>query len=248
MPIALPKLYDASMNLIGPLHPTKAGYHLKSLPLSTGKIVLQGEDETIEQGQFVELFDTWGAVGKFRVAKVKTTYGFPIKREATLEHAIVTLGDKQIIGYYEFGGTGVNTTASIDALLAMQQVTHWQRGTIAFDDEYQYSVENEYLINALLAVAKPIVDPWLWDFDTDNHPFTLNLIERPTTPAAELRLSRNIDELEVEVDRKDMRTRLYPLGYGEGVNQLTIADVNGGVLYISFIIESRLLTKSFFNN
>ncbi len=35
-----------------------------------------------------------------------------------------------------------------------------------------------------------------------------------------------------KVEAKDVMTRIYPLGYGEGVNQLTIKSVNNGLPYI----------------
>jgi phage minor structural protein len=38
--------------------------------------------------------------------------------------------------------------------------------------------------------------------------------------------------IEKDEDPTEIITRLYPLGYGEGVNQLTISSVNNGVPYI----------------
>ena len=52
------------------------------------------------------------------------------------------------------------------------------------------------------------------------------------TDATELRYSRNMEEISEEVLDTDFATRLYPLGYGEGVNQLNIKSVNGGTAYI----------------
>ncbi len=53
------------------------------------------------------------------------------------------------------------------------------------------------------------------------------------TDATELRYSRNMEEITEEVLDTDFATRLYPLGYGEDVNQLKLLkSVNGGVTYI----------------
>mgnify|MGYP002561716282 FL=1 len=41
-----------------------------------------------------------------------------------------------------------------------------------------------------------------------------------------------MEEISEEVLDTDFATRLYPLGYGEGVNQLNIKSVNGGMAYI----------------
>lgn len=50
--------------------------------------------------------------------------------------------------------------------------------------------------------------------------------------ASELRYSRNMDAITEIIQEADFATRLYPRGYGEGVNQLTIREVNDGVEYI----------------
>lgn len=68
--------------------------------------------------------------------------------------------------------------------------------------------------------------------DTTSYPWTLNVVRADDTDATELRYSRNMEEISEEVLDTDFATRLYPLGYGEGVNQLNIKSVNGGTAYI----------------
>lgn len=231
--IQLPQLFDADMtpNATYPrLHPISASYHLRSKPLSTAELVLDGE--TVEQGQFVRMFDTWGSVGVFRVSKVKNTYGNSNRQYVTLEHAIVTLGDKLIFGYYEYGGSGIDTGDALDDLLALQATAHWAAGTVDYTDECQYSVENDFLLNAVIALGGPLTGDWYFELDTDEYPFEIGILEAETTPSMEVRMTRNGENIEITIDRSELRTRLYPLGYGEGVNQLTIKDVNGDVAYI----------------
>ena len=229
--IALPQRFDASMQPIDRLHPSKAGYDLNESPLSSASMTLSAE--TVEQGEFVRMFDTYGAVDVFRIAKVKAKYAKGQReQDVTLEHALATLGDVLIRGYYEFGGTGITTAQVLTTLLALQPVTYWVLGACEYADEYQYSVENESLLNTLLSVASPLTAPYRWTFDTTTFPFMLNLVQASNIPTLEFRMSRNVQSVSHTVDRRDLRTRLYPLGYGEGVNQLTIADVNGGVEYI----------------
>ena len=229
--IQLPQRFDASMNTVDRLHPSRAGYDLNESPLSSASMTLSAE--TAEQGQFVRMFDTYGAVDVFRVAKVRTKYAKGQReQDVTLEHALATLGDVLIRGYYEYGGTGVTTSQVLSTLLALQTTTYWVLGACDYTDEYQYSVENESLLNTILSVASPLTIPYRWTFDTTTFPFTLNLVQATSTPTLEFRMNRNIQSVSHTVDRRDLRTRLYPLGYGEGVNQLTIADVNSGVEYI----------------
>ena len=83
----------------------------------------------------------------------------------------------------------------------------------------------------MLKLIEPIPDA-LITTDTTSYPWTLNVVRADDTDATELRYSRNMEEITEEVLDTDFATRLYPLGYGEGVNQLNIKSVNGGVAYI----------------
>lgn len=56
----------------------------------------------------------------------------------------------------------------------------------------------------------------------------LSLNTVSTDPVAEIRYKKNMAGITKTVDPSDMATRLIPLGYGEGVNQLDISSVNGG--------------------
>lgn len=228
--IPLPRLFDKDMRPIGRLHPTKANYHLKLIPLSTGGFELVGEHVTV--GQFVQLYDTFGEVGVFRVSQTDIVMGVRRQQTAKLEHAITTLGDKIIDGYFEFGGLGTTTESTLRMLLAKQSQVYWTFGECDFNYSYQYSVENEYLINAILSVATPIPGNYQWEFDTSVFPFRLSLKAAPTKPSMELRLSRNIQTVKQRVDFTKMRNRLIPKGFGEGVNQLDIRSVNGGLNYL----------------
>ena len=229
--IQLPQRFDASMNPIDRLHPTKAGYDLNETPLSSANLVL--DTESVEQGQFIRMFDTYGAVDLFRVDQTKTKYTKGLRNQTVkLEHALTTLNDVLIPGYREFGGTGVSTATVLTQMLAMQPVTYWVLGTCEYTDQYMYSTEKELLINAILSVAFPLTTPYRWTFNTSVFPFVLNLVRASSVPNLEFRMNRNVNSVTHSIDRRDLRTRLYPLGYGEGVNQLGIADVNGGVAYL----------------
>jgi len=212
---------------------------------STATLVMNKSEGTITVGQFVELYDTWGSIGFYRVNGAETTYtpglwdrilrAVGLKQasiSATLKHAICTLEDAIIFGYHEYGGTGVSLRNVLVALMALQEHVYWQIGTVDFDTEFAYSFENEKsLLAAILSTADPLTAEHIWTFDFTTTPWTLNLLAA-SSEICEMRMNRNAETVKVDVDRTELVNRIYPLGYGEGVNQLTIADVNGGVKYL----------------
>ncbi len=66
----------------------------------------------------------------------------------------------------------------------------------------------------------------MFTFDTTSYPWTLNLIQPPTTPTCYIHESLNLKGLKIESNPNQMINRIYPLGIGEGVNQLNIKKVN----------------------
>ena len=248
--IRLPRLMSMSLVEIGRIQPDKLSYELSMSEPSTASLVMNRSEGTVIVGQFMELYETWGSLGIFRVENVETTYkpglwnrimqAIGLKEASvtvTLKHAICTLEDGTIFGYHEYGGTDVPLEDVLDDLIALQPTAYWQLGTVDFDTEFQYSFENESnLLTALLSTANPLTEEYIWDFDFSTTPWTLNLIS-PTDDICEMRLNRNADSIKVSVDRSKLVNRIYPLGYGEGVNQLTIAGVNGGVKYLEDTIS-----------
>lgn len=61
---------------------------------------------------------------------------------------------------------------------------------------------------------------------------SLRKIDTEANPSFYLRAGRNQLSRDKSADTREICTRLYCLGYGEGVNQLTIAEVNDGVPYL----------------
>lgn len=243
--IRLPRLMDRNLHELCRIRPEKLSYTLNMAPLSIATLTMPKSEAEVSVGQFMELYDTQGSIGIFRVENIATTYkpGFFARmleklgiREAsvtvTLKHALCTLEDGVVIGYQEFGGTGKNLRSVLAALLAMQPRIMWQLGTVDYNTAFQYSFENEGLLTAIISLAEPLSDEYLWSCDFSTSPWTLNLITAPEGDQSEMRLGRNIDNVKVEVDRSELCTRLWPLGYGEGVNQLTISNVNNNKKYL----------------
>ena len=173
--------------------------------------------------RFVEIFDGDQRVDLFRIIPTAT-----IKSESDrvityrCEHILATLLDDVMFQYHEIGGTGVFTTAVLEYILARQTVARWQLGTVGFARQFLYKWENENLLGALFSVPRPFAEEYRWTWDTSEYPWTLNLVGPDDDPGPEIRYHKNLRGVEKEEDPTHLCTRLYPLGYGEGVNQLTI--------------------------
>lgn len=152
----------------------------------------------------------------------------------TCEHVIATLCDNVMFGSHTYGGEGTHTREVIEYILSFQTDQNWVLGDCDFDFEYEYNWEQENLLNALYSVPKVFVDPYIWTFDTGVYPWRVNLkkIDTDAKPSYYIRAKTNLISDSAEVDYTNICTRLYPLGYGEGVNQLNIKDVNDDKPYL----------------
>lgn len=181
---------------------------------------------------FVEIEDNGEYIGKFRIIPsltVKDDGGNVVTYR--LEHVLATLVDDIMFQYHQT--TNLTTADNIQYILDQQTTQHWQLGTCEFVRYFHYKWENENgLLGPLFSIPKPFDVPYEWTFDTQSYPWTLNLVSPATERTCEIRYAKNMKSIEREVDPTDIINRIYPLGYGEGVNQLTIKEVNGGVSYL----------------
>ena len=150
----------------------------------------------------------------------------------SLEHVMATLLDDVLFGYHEIGGPGVTTAQVIQYILDQQHTERWVLGECEYSDQFAYKFENTSLLSALLSLGNVLTDEYTWVFDTSTTPWTVSLKHADATPGGGIHYLRNMVGVEKEMDASTLVTRLYMLGYGEGVNQLTIRDINGGVPYI----------------
>lgn len=150
------------------------------------------------------------------------------------EHVIATLCDNVMFGAHTFGGEGTHTREAIDYILSFQTEQNWVLGDCDFDFAYEYNWEEENLLNALYSIPEVFADPYIWTFDTKVHPWRVNLkrLDVNARPSYYIRAKTNLISDSAEIDYTNICTRLYPLGYGEGINQLNIRDVNDGKPYL----------------
>ncbi|MDO4838935.1 MAG: phage tail spike protein [Clostridia bacterium] len=229
--IRYPRLLDSSLQEQCRLRPSRLQVTERLAPLSEAEMTLPEGEATVSPGMFAELYDACGSMGIFRVARCSRTLGTSGGQTVTLEHGLAALGDDVLPGYTELGGTGMTTSAVLQRLLACQTVQRWILGDCEYTEEVAYSWENENLLTALLSVASPLPGHPVWCFDQSVTPWRLHL-RQASEEICECRMSRGLEKVTVTYDRQNLCTRLYPLGYGEGADQLTIAGVNGGSPYL----------------
>ena len=215
----------------------RVGYRLKHNDLWTAQFSLPTADPKnswCQPGNWIRIPDGTRDTGLYRVV------GMPSAEETAqggirtyqLEHVMATLLDDVLFGYHEVGGSGMNTAAVINYILARQTTARWQLGTCAFSDQYQYSFENCTLLAALMSLGEVLTSDYTWEFDVSTTPWTVSLKTADSGAGCGIHYGRNLVGIEKSMDASALITRLYPLGYGEGVNQLTIKPRNNNVPYI----------------
>lgn len=167
----------------------------------------------------------------YRILPVGQEQGETGVEKYECEHVLSTLMDDILFGYHApMSGT---TDAYLRYILDRQATKHWVLGRCAFMRYFEYAWEQENLLAALFSVANPL-SGYIWRTDTSVYPWVIHLdaLETEGVPQLYIRSSANLLDFAPEFDYTQLCTRLYPLGYGEGVNQLTIKDINGGVPYL----------------
>lgn len=229
---------DQDMRMLAVLeNADKIGYELKHNDLWTGSFSLPASDPKnsfCQAHNLVRLPDGPRDTGLFRIIGMPTgdETGLQGMKTYSLEHVMATLLDDVLFGYHEVGGTGVYTRDVMQYILARQTVQRWQLGACEFNDQFQYHFENVSLLSALLSLGEVLTDEYTWDFDTDTTPWTVNLRRADSAAGCGIHYGRNLVKITKTMDATALVTRLYPLGYGEGVNQLNIREANGGTPYI----------------
>ena len=149
------------------------------------------------------------------------------------EHVLATLLDNVLFGYHVVGNLGVYTADCINYVLDHQLTKNWILYECEFARQFEYGWEQETLLSALFSIASPL-SGYMWETDTSVYPWRLSLrnLGARTKPELYIRYAWNMLSFEENRDPQQVCTRLYPLGYGEGVNQLNISSINNGVPYI----------------
>lgn len=185
---------------------------------------------------YAEIFDGLGErVELFRIipnSKRRDESTMEVSYEC--EHVLATLLDKSMFRFHE----RINNDTRYVLQYIIDFQSDWQLGEVDFNRYFSYAWENENLLSALFSVPKPFDQQYEWTWDTTSYPWTLNLVQPDMEVSAEIRYRKNLVGIERYEDSTPIVTRIYPLGYGEGVNQLGIEKVNGGIPYIDADAET----------
>lgn len=191
------------------------------------------KNSMIQTLQWVELTDNQGEyIGLYRIMPSQ------IKKDATnntisytATHALSTLLDDVLFGYHEV--INRTTTEVINYLLSKQGTKNWILKKCDFKRYFSYSWENENgLADALFSIPKAFDEDYRFEYNTQVYPFELSLVKVATEPTCRIQEGYNLESLQIDVDPTNLVNRIYPLGAGEGVNQLNIKSVNGGKEYV----------------
>lgn len=191
------------------------------------------KNSMIQALQYVELTDNENEyIGLYRIMPStiqKDPSNYSIKYTAI--HVIGTLLDSVLFGYHEL--VNRTTTDVIDYVLNQQKTKHWVLEKCEFTRYFSYAWENENgLADALFSIPKAFDEDYMWIWNTQVYPFELSLVRPPTEPICRIQEGYNMEGFEIETDPNNLVNRVYPLGAGEGVNQLNIKSVNNNVPYV----------------
>lgn len=229
------------------LRPAQLGIKLLADGLSRITMTLEPGAPGIDQGDWI-----WMQVpnGRELVMQVTSAAEEPTRggvRTISAEHVFGVLADS-LTGDINEDEADIACGDAVRALLGAQKERIWTLGTCAYTDKLPWRFKRQKISAALETVTGCLEEPQ-WTYDMRRMPFVASLTRRPTTPACEMRIGRNISTIRISRERKGMFTRLYPVG----MNDMGIGEANGGVEYIERgtdkhgIIEETLTNASIDN-
>lgn len=234
--MAVPQIFDRNMKRLAYLdNAISAGYTLEANSLWTATFTMPADDKKnqyCEPLNYVEIFDGDERIDLFRIIGEDLERGDGATRFYNCEHVLATLLNDVLFQYHQCGGTGIRTAAVLNYILSRQTVKNWVLGSCEFTRQFEYNWENSTLLSALFAVPECFDSDYLWEWDTTGYPWTLSLVAPSEKLKSEIRYAKNMTNIKKTLDATGLANRIYALGYGEGVNQLTIAGVNGGLPYV----------------
>lgn len=232
----VPQIFDRNMKRLAFLdNAVSVGYSLEINSLWTATFTLPADDDKnayCKPLNFVEIFDGDERIDLFRIIGEDLERSNGATRFYDCEHVLATLLSDVLFQYHQYGGGGIKTADVLNYVLARQTTRNWVLGDCGFKRYFEYNWENSTLLAALFAVPECFDSEYMWTWDTTVYPWTISLVAPSDTMKSEVRYAKNMTSMKKTVDASGIANRIYALGYGEGVNQLTIAGVNGGKPYV----------------
>jgi len=207
-------LQGHSLTVKEQIRPDSMSISWKADDLSTATMTLDESQPAVELGEWIRI---WTPSGEPLVMYVreKQTNHTEKSIQLTLEHTFGLL--EEMIMFEEItpesmgGGSTVSAAAAIQYILGKQTETIWVYGSCDFQDAQGWKFTNTTVKSALTDIREAIMD-CQWEYDQTVYPFVLSLKQYPAASTMELRRNRNLDSLQISLDRGRMFTRAYPIG------------------------------------
>lgn len=232
----VPQIFDRNMKRLAFLdNAVSVGYSMEINSLWTATFTLPADDDKnayCTPLNFVEIFDGDERIDLFRIIGEDLERSDGATRFYNCEHVLATLLSDVLFQYHQYGGGGIKTADVLNYVLARQTTRNWVLGDCDFKRYFEYNWENSTLLAALFAVPECFDTEYMWQWDTTVYPWTISLVTPPDALKSEIRYAKNMTSIVKTVDASSIANRIYALGYGEGVNQLTISSVNNGIPYV----------------
>jgi len=181
---------------------------------STAVMRVRGAAEWVSVGDWIRIHAPNGEICVMYCKSKQTDY---VNDQTTLSlESVFGLLDEMIM-FGEVtpetmgGGTKVTASAAISYILGRQTRQIFRMGGCAFSDQQGWKFTNATLRGALEDV-RDAIHGCQWEIDYTVFPFALRLAAFPTETTMEMRRNRNLESMQVTVDRSQMYTRVYPVG------------------------------------
>lgn len=262
----IPQIYNPQMRRLAYLQNARDMSYEKPLnALWTAAFSIPAEDPKNEHCRpfnFVKLYDGTEEVGLFRIIGLDLARTTEAIKTYQCEHVLATLLNDVLFQYHQIGNVGVYTPQVLRYIIDRQSIPQgqsirrWRLGQCDFSRQFEYKWENENLLAALFSVPTCFDQDYKWEWDTTGLPWVISLKAlTDQTPKAEIRYGKNMVGITKTEDATSMFNRIYPLGYGEGVNQLTIKTANNNIPHLddpasiaTYGLISTVLSDSRFEN
>lgn len=208
MAVRLPRLLDASLNERARLHPVAGTLNLVSPGVPEATQNLPPEDVQPAIHDWEEIYNQNGSVGFYRVTG--RTLSYTGETALTLRHGIDTLSDSVYDAQQEYDGPVAGLLAAIldKQTTRIKGVKPWQLGTCADNTSIKRSLNYDNLKDLFNSIEEE-KNNYYFAYDMTTWPWTVSFLAKPTAVAAEFRLHRNIQDIQVSMNDSELCTRLY---------------------------------------
>ena len=180
----------------------------------TATMVLGPEHPQVIAGEWLQDDIEPGAGAVWRVKSIESDK-FTKTRTVQLEHIINTLKDISLFGEIkpqDMGGTASGVSAEVAARYLLDRQSDWDLVEVAYMFTAPYTFNGENIYDALEIISNSLPES-AWYMDTTTYPFLLTIGQKSSAVTCEMRKGRNMSALKQVIDRNQMFTRIYPIGY-----------------------------------